>query len=167
MAELNLLVRLKVPDTIAASAEMALTDLLAHDELLKLEREELWRFSGSFDPDELLRKLLDRTSRFVNPSKHAHRPVPTLSGVEPFHQREGKGELVLVTKLDDFAGQDALSYCRNTLGLSGVTAVEYGTLWTLWLAADAPADAVEKMVDCSARRKGLLANPHAESYRVL
>jgi len=166
MAELNLLVRLKVPDTIAASAEMALTDLLAHDELLKLEREELWRFSGSFDPDELLRKLLDRTSRFVNPSKHAHRLVATLDGVKPFHQRDGKGELVLVTKLDDFAGRDALAYCRNTLGLSGVTAVEYGTLWTLWLAADAPTDAVEKMVDCSARRKGLLANPHAESYRV-
>ena len=167
MAELNLLVRLKVPDTVAASAEMALTDLLAHEELLKLEREELWRFSGDFDPDELLGKLLDRTSRFVNPSKHAHRAVASLDGAEPFHQRDGKGELVLVTKRDDFAGRDALSYCRDTLGLSGITAVAYGTLWTLWLTAAAPADAVEKMVDCSARRKGLLANPHAESYRVL
>jgi hypothetical protein len=167
MAELNLLVRLKVPDTVAASAEMALTDLLGHDELLKLEREELWRFSGDFDPNELLQQLLDRTSRFVNPSKHAHRLVATLDGVEPHHSREGQAKLVLVTKRDDFAGRDALTYCRESLGLNGITGVEYGTLWTLWLSADAPADAVEKMVDCSARRKGLLANPHAESYRVL
>jgi len=164
MAELDLLVRLKVPDTVAASARFALVELLGHAELAALDREDLWRFTGAFDPDELLAKLLKRTSRFVNPSKHAHRRVDSLAGLTP--PREGRETPVgvLVSKRDDFAGRDALAYCRNTLGLTEISGARYSTLWTLWLTGGDPEAAARKMADCSARTPGLLANPHCEVW---
>ncbi|HDR06918.1 MAG TPA: hypothetical protein ENN88_04720 [Candidatus Coatesbacteria bacterium] len=167
MAELNLLVRLKVPDTVAASARFALVELLGHTELAALDREELWRFTGGFDPDELLAELLKRTSRFVNPSKHAHRTTASLAGLAPPCEREGTPVGVLVSKRDDFAGRDALAYCRDTLALTEITGVRYSTLWTLWLEGDDPTGTARAMADCSARTPGLLANPHCEAFELI
>lgn len=164
MAELDLLVRLKVPDTVAASARFALVELLGHAELAALDREELWRFTGTFDPEKLLPELLRRTSRFVNPSKHAHRRVDSLAGPTPPRERPERPVGVLVSKRDDFAGRDALAYCRNTLGLTEITGARYSTLWTLWLTGGDPAGSARKMADCSARTPGLLANPHCEVW---
>jgi hypothetical protein len=167
MAGLDLLVRLKVPDTVAASAYFALTELLGHGDLASLDREELWRFTGTFDPDRLLRELLKRTSRFVNPSKHAHRRVSYPAGLTPPRGDGGTPVGVLVSKRDDFAGRDALAYCRDALGLVEIEAVRYSTLWTLWLSGGDPAGAARRMADCAARTPGLLANPHCETFRVV
>jgi hypothetical protein len=167
MAELDLLVRLKVPDTVAASARFALVELLGHAELVGLDREELWRFTGTFDPDGLLPKLLKRTSRFVNPSKHAHRVVGSLEGLTPPRDGTGTPVGVLVSKRDDFAGRDALAYCRDTLGLTEITGVRYSTLWTLRVTGDDPAGSARAMGDCSARTPGLLANPHCEVWELV
>jgi hypothetical protein len=167
MAELNLLVRLKVPDTVAASARFALVELLGHAELAALDREELWRFTGGFDPGKLLPELLRRTSRFVNPSKHAHRSVSSLAGLTPPCERTGTPVGVLVSKRDDFAGRDALAYCRDTLGLTEIEGARYSTLWTLWVTGGDPAGAARAMSDCAARTPGLLANPHCEEFEVL
>jgi len=167
MAELDLLVRLKVPDTVAASARFALVELLGHADLAALDREELWRFTGEFDPAELLTKLLKRTSRFVNPSKHAHRRVSSLAGLTPPREFEGTPVGVLVSKRDDFAGRNALAYCRDTLGLTEISAVSYSTLWTLWITGSDPEGSARKMADCSARRPGLLANPHCEVFELV
>ena len=167
MGKLNLLVRLKVPDTVAASAYFALFDLLGHANLVSLGREELWRFSGDFDPNDLLDELLRRTSRFVNPSKHAHRTVDSLSGMTP---SRGDGETpvgVLVSKRDDFVGRDAALYCRDTLGLSEIAEVRYSTLWTLRIEGGDPVDAARAMADCSSRTPGLLANPHCEVFELI
>ncbi|HUT99455.1 MAG TPA: hypothetical protein VM054_10320 [bacterium] len=167
MAELDLLVRLKVPDTVAASARFALVELLGHTNLSALDREELWRFTGAFDPEKLLPELLRRTSRFVNPSKHAHRRVDSLAGLTPPRDDGGTPVGVLVSKRDDFAGRDALAYCRNTLGLTEIEGARYSTLWTLWLTGGDPADSARRMADCSARTPGLLANPHCEVWELI
>ncbi|MCX7021170.1 MAG: hypothetical protein NTW26_02640 [bacterium] len=167
MAELDLLVRLKVPDTVAASARFALVELLGHANLVGLNREELWRFTGTFDPDRLLPELLRRTSRFVNPSKHAHRRAVSLDGLTPCGDGAGVPVGVRVTKRDDFTGRDALAYCRNTLGLTEIEGARYSTLWTLWIEGGDPAGAARAMADCAARTPGLLANPHCETFELL
>ena len=167
MAELDLLVRLKVPDTVAASARFALVELLGHAELAALDREELWRFSGAFDPGKLLPELLKRTSRFVNPSKHAHRRVSSLAELTPPRDNGGTPVGVLVSKRDDFAGRDALAYCRDTLGLTEIEGVRYSTLWTLWITGGDPAGAARAMSDCASRTPGLLANPHCEVWELV
>jgi len=167
MGKLNLLVRLKVPDTVAASAYFALFDLLGHTNLVSLGREELWRFSGRFDPDRLLQELLKRTSRFVNPSKHAHRTADSLDELTPPQNNGGTPVGVLVSKRDDFTGRDAAHYCRDTLGLTEIAEVRYSTLWTLLITGDDPVDAARAMADCSARTPGLLANPHCETFEII
>lgn len=167
MGKLNLLVRLKVPDTVAASAYFALFDLLGHTNLVSLGREELWRFSGDFDPSWLLPELLRRTSRFVNPSKHAHRTVDSLDELTPPQNNGGTPVGVLVSKRDDFTGRDAAGYCRNTLGLGEVDEVRYSTLWTLLLTGDDPERSARAMADCSSRTPGLLANPHCEVFQII
>ncbi|MCK4594597.1 hypothetical protein KAU45_08845 [bacterium] len=167
MGKLNLLVRLKVPDTVAASAYFALFDLLGHADLVSLNREELWRFSGDFDPTRLLTELLRRTSRFVNPSKHAHRTADSLSTLTPPRSDRGTPVGVLVSKRDDFTGRDAALYCRDTLGLTEIAEVRYSTLWTLRIEGDDPVDAARAMADCSARTPGLLANPHCEEFQII
>ncbi|MBD3401093.1 MAG: hypothetical protein GF399_12300 [Candidatus Coatesbacteria bacterium] len=164
MAELNLLVRLKTPDTVAVSARLALRELMGHAELAALEREELWRFRGDFEPAELTEELLEGSSRFVNPAKHTWRRVASLTGLEPPARRAGKAHGALVRKLDDFRGRDARAYCRNNLGLTGVEGVEYAVLWTLWLEGSAGGENLAALVDCRARDAGLLANPHCESW---
>ncbi len=167
MGRLDLLVRLKVPDTVAASAYFALSDLLGHANLVSLGREELWRFSGDFDPNDLLDELLRRTSRFVNPSKHAHRTADSLSTLTPIRSDGGTPVGVLVSKRDDFTGRDAALYCRDTLGLTEITEVRYSTLWTLMLTGDDPEGSARAMADCSARTPGLLANPHCEIFQII
>lgn len=167
MAQLHLLVGLKTPDTVAMSARMALRDLLGHDELDALHREDYWRFEGDFDPGALLETLLAASSRFVNPSKHTHRVPASLEGLGPQRRGEGVPVGVLVRKLDDFTGRDAAGYCRRALGLPEVAEVSFATLWTLWLTGDEPRESARRIADCRARRDGLLANPHCESFKLL
>ncbi|MBD3372643.1 MAG: hypothetical protein GF403_08015 [Candidatus Coatesbacteria bacterium] len=167
MAELHLLVGLKTPDTVAVSAELALRDLMGHEELVGLRREEYWHFGGDFDTAGLLDSLLLETSRFVNPAKHLHRTPPALEPPPEKNPSPGRRVGVLVRKRDDFIGRDALVYCRRTLGLGSIATLEYATLWTLTLDCAEPRAAAREIADCRARRAGLLANPQCETFELV
>jgi len=167
--EVELLVRLKIPDVTALTAANSLRRRMGYaEQLASLRRADYYRLGLNVEsPDEakaLAVELAERTNLFVNPNKHLYEVrLPEEHGAGST-QGEAYEVEVLVTDPNDGSAQGVLSALRGRLGYGDqVASLLKGVLWVLSLRADdlAQARALAEEIAVTKRiDQGLLVNPH-------
>ncbi len=185
MVDVELLVRLRIPDVVALTARNALQRRMGYaDTLADLQRADYWKLTLNVASPEdalaLATDLAENTNLFVNPNKHsytvavvprelraaaattAHRSSAPSSG--PFEVR------VLITSPDDAGGQQACQALQGRLGYGDKVAdVRKGTLWTLFIStahAEQARCIAEEMTITRRIDRGLLLNPHYQECEI-
>ncbi|MBM3498153.1 MAG: phosphoribosylformylglycinamidine synthase subunit PurS [Armatimonadetes bacterium] len=174
MIEVELLVRLKIPDVTALTAANSLRRRMGYaDSLERLRRADYYRLGLNAGTSEealaLARELAENTNLFVNPNKHAYQvrlpdaAAPASAG--PVHEVE-----VLITDPNDGSAQGALAALRGRLGFGNqVASLTKGVLWLMDLrAADhgAAKQLAEQIAVTRRIDEGLLMNPHFQECTV-
>ncbi|MCK4548360.1 MAG: hypothetical protein KAW17_13070 [Candidatus Eisenbacteria sp.] len=166
--KIALVVRLKVPDTTALSAEDVLRRKMGYgDRLGRLRREDWWLFEVDTGDGARARARVGEWARrctsLVNPNKHRAR-------VELPREKSGSGSgvRVLVRDRDDVRARSMLAFLRYSLGASDLLSLRSGTLWTVEPGAGEkdPRSLAEGIAATRSRRRGLLANPHAQTFEI-
>ncbi len=181
MYDIELFVRLKIPDVVAVTAQTTLQRRMGYAETLRrLKREDFWKITvdaaSREEAERLAVELAEKTSLFVNPNKHTYTYQVVESGAHDTDKtpspRDGTWSVrVLVTVDDDAEASLTLDALRNRLGYGHVVRnVERGTLWTLEIAADSAEAARRVAEEITVTRRvdaGLLVNPHFQEYVIL
>lgn len=175
MVEVELLVRLKIPDVTALTAANSLRRRMGYgDALVQLRRADYYRIGlnvGSAEEGRVLAtELAEETNLFVNPNKHVYElrepgTASEESGGNGTHEVE-----VLVTDPRDGSAQGALTALHGRLGYGDrVSSLVKGVLWVLCLRADS-REAAKTMAEEIALTKridqGLLVNPHFQECSI-
>lgn len=168
MVEVELLVRLKIPDVTALTAANSLRRRMGYgDTLRRLRRADYYRMGLNVETVEeglaLARELAENTNLFVNPNKHTYDlrlPEQTMAQSSgPTHEVE-----VLVTDPNDGWAQGALSALQGRLGYGQrVGSLTKGVLWVLELVVpdrEAAKVLAEEIAITRRIDRGLLVNPH-------
>ena len=177
---IELLVRLKTADTVALTAKNTLRrDLGYESALLDVRREERWVIQVQTEDMQTAEKLgreFSATRIFVNPNKQTYTLRVAESGqAKPSPQKQDEGEPyevgVIVGYYRDGKAVSARDALRHTYGYGDrIVDVERGVLWKLLLSAQS-LDSARKMAEgialTSGMDRGLLANPHSQTYIVL
>jgi len=151
--EIELLVRLVIPDTTAITAFHTLKRI-GFSQLKKLKREDYFRFKVNGSDFERMSKKLGNTDILVNANKNRFETVRDSKKPEP-----GKNEVrVLVQDVDNKDG-GMLSVLRNRLGLKELDEMEKGVLWTMEF--DRKEDKIAREI-----AEKLLSNKHYQEYRI-
>lgn len=166
--QVELLVRLKIPDVTALTAANALRRRLGYAEkLVDLKRADHYLFTveapSAEEAEAFVRQLAQKTTLFVNPNKHVFE-TRAVTGEETVAEREGTYEVRCLVRDADFDPGEGL---RDALGKMGfgesIKGLQAGTLWTLRLKAATAQQALEMARDIAvtkSRNRGLFANPH-------
>ncbi len=173
---IELLVRLKTIDTIASTAKNTLLKDMGYEgTLVDVQREEYWLIEVEVENTEEARRLGTEfatvTKTIVNPNKHTY--ILRVLGEEAKVPKEEVPYVirVLVTYREDEKARLTLDTLRNTLGYGDkVRTVKRGLLWKLVINAKDAISAkriAEEVTVARSMEKGLLANPHSQSYVLL
>tara|TARA_Y100000310_G_C20341914_1_gene650218 strand:+ start:24 stop:458 length:435 start_codon:yes stop_codon:yes gene_type:complete len=140
----ELFVRLKVVDTSALTALTAIQEM-GFTEVVGVTRDVYYAFESDSD----ISKSLLGVDVLVNANKHAARFSADVTGVG-----------VLVTDADDDCSS-LLHTLTKRLGISSITHVTRGVLWTLRFKEGVDRDAAETIA------RGLLSNEHYQKFEIL
>ncbi|MFC2075855.1 hypothetical protein ACFLT7_02105 [candidate division KSB1 bacterium] len=177
---IELVVSLRVPDVVAATALRALKDRLDFDKSLHgLRRHDYHRLEIDNGDDtrarQLARALIEKTTTFVNPNKHSYSIkldgqylVPAKSTPELPDGVRTVRFLVLPDETEDSTA--AVELLRRKLGEPAISSLSSGVLWELFIRADDDREARKTALDIAVARerdKGLLLNPHYQRYEIL
>jgi phosphoribosylformylglycinamidine (FGAM) synthase PurS component len=175
MVEVELLVKLKIPDVTALTAANSLRRRMGYaEQLVAMERADYYRLGLNVSSKEearaLATELAERTNLFVNPNKHIYE----LRLPEEQEARSAKAGAfpieVLVTDPNDGSAQGALSALRGRLGYGDkVTSLLKGVLWVLSLRAPSRDQAHALAEEIALTRRidqGLLVNPHFQQCEI-
>ena len=185
MVDVELLVRLRIPDVVALTARNALQRRMGYAGVLAdLKRADYWKLTLNVaSPQkalELATQLAENTALFVNPNKHSYsvavvprelRAAAATAGGKAAQRSDGPFAVrVLVTSPDDAGGEQACRALQDRLGFGDrVAAVQRGTLWLLSIIADSAAEArriAEEMTITRRMDQGLLLNPHYQECEI-
>src|SRR3989338_646254 len=140
MNEIELIVSLKIPDTVAITAFHTL-EKLGYNRLTKLTREDYYKFSTS-EPISKFSKKIGKVDILVNANKHK---FVVKSAKEPFEEEKKTGFIIKILVKDREDGAKALlKTLQERLGLKQIKKLEKGTLWSLHIAA--PNEDIAKMM---------------------
>ncbi|MBM3473331.1 MAG: phosphoribosylformylglycinamidine synthase subunit PurS [Armatimonadetes bacterium] len=168
MVEIELLVRLKIPDVTALTAANSLRRRMGYSEALqRLRRADYYQLGLNVATvDEALalaKELAEETNLFVNPNKHVYelrlpgQAAPESAGAT--HEVE-----VLITDPNDGSAQGALTALHGRLAYGDrVATLTKGVLWLMGLRApdrEAAKALAEQMAVTKRIDEGLLMNPH-------
>jgi len=180
MQEVEIFVAHKSWDLTALTAKHTLTHDMGYGEILhELLREDYWSIKisdrASKNIEKIAKEFISRVKLFVNPNKHNYWlrvngtfliPPPSLD-VPPDVYRVD----ILTELYDDEVAHLALQSLRTTWGYGDIIrSVRRGVIWHLFLRASSPEDAKRIADEISLTHsinKGLLINPHAQSYKIL
>ncbi|MGD9518498.1 MAG: hypothetical protein AB7W28_03195 [Armatimonadota bacterium] len=173
MHQIELLVRLKIPDVTALTTINVLRRRMGYAEILdKLDRADYYLFeveaASEEEACEIVRKLAAHTSLFANPNKHVFevrpwRPNPRLS------QHDGVYEVNCFVRSLDFDPGPGLVASLHKIGQESVRSLTTGTLWTLHLRVEDEAQArsiADEIAVTRSRSRGILMNPHYQICQV-
>jgi len=173
---IELLVKLKTIDTIASTAKNTLQKDMGYEgTLLDIQREEYWLIEVDVENIEEARKLgrefATVSKTIVNPNKHTY--TLRVVGEEPEAPEEKVPHevRVLVSYREDEKAHLMQDTLRTTLGYGDkVRTVKRGLLWKLIINAEDRISAekiAEEITVAKSMGKGLLANPHSQTYAKL
>ena len=185
MVDVELLVRLRIPDVVALTARNTLKRRMGYaDVLADLKRADYWRLTLNVASPEhalvLARDLAENTNLFVNPNKHSYsvavvpRELRAAAATDPRESAApSSGPIearVLITSPDDAGGEQACEALQGRLGYGDeVAEVRKGTLWILSINAADAAQArrlAEEMTITHRIDRGLLLNPHYQECEI-
>ncbi len=153
MADLELFVSLKIPDTTAITAFHTL-ERMGFSKLKKLSRKDYYYFDIEDDEKEFKSRIC-KVDTLVNANKHRYE----------FSLSEKKEDYavinVLVTNSDD-DGSSLISQLRS-FGIENINKASKGVLWTLGIDADKE----EAKLIAENIAKELLSNEHYQEYKLL
>ncbi len=178
---IELRVKLKTADTVALTAKNTLQRDLGYESvLMDLQREERWVIQAEAEnvqaAEEFGKELATVTKIFVNPNKHTYAlRVSESESAKPSPQERGERESyelrVIISYRQDEQAVSARDTLRNTYGFGDkIKDVGRSMLWELVLNAENPDSArkiAEEITLTSGMDRGLLANPHSQTYVVL
>jgi phosphoribosylformylglycinamidine (FGAM) synthase PurS component len=175
MVEIELLVRLKIPDVTALTAANSLRRRMGYEGgLVELRRADYYRLglnvSSADEARALATELAEQTNLFVNPNKHVYElREPGASTAEPSGNGMHDVE-VLVTDPSDGSAEGALTALQGRLGYGEqVASLVKGLLWVLRLKADDRETAKALAEEIALTRRidqGLLVNPHFQECSI-
>jgi hypothetical protein len=157
-------VTLKTPDPVAASAFGALTRRLGHEgRLVALDRAILYDLEVDDSQSSHLVPLLEHTTLLANPNKEVATLVTDPAGLLL------SGPAILIWDREGPAGAALTERIRRDHAELGTLVVRRAVLWTARFAPGVPDPeaAARALADGSTRTSGLLANPHADAFVVL
>ncbi|MCX7598484.1 MAG: hypothetical protein N2512_06395 [Armatimonadetes bacterium] len=166
--QVELLVRLKIPDVTALTAANALRRRLGYAEkLVDLKRADHYLFSveasSAEEAEAFVRQLAQKTTLFVNPNKHVFE-TRVVTGEETIVAQEGIYDVRCLVRDADYDPGEGLRNALSKLGFGDrISGLQTGTLWTLRLKATSAEDALgmaREIAVTKSRNRGLLANPH-------
>jgi hypothetical protein len=177
-----LLIRLKIPDLTALTALDAGRALLPKGfELARLVREEVVLFepaartappgaSATRELDAALANAVETSNFFVNPNKERYRLLASWERGEAWTPPEGSWG-ILTRPRGDTRDQGLLERLQREHPLAGLDAIRRGRVWWLWTkgpAGDAGREgSLEALGPVEHAGRGLLVNPHSESWLLL
>jgi phosphoribosylformylglycinamidine (FGAM) synthase PurS component len=184
---IELLIKLKTEDVTAVTARRTLTQDMGYEGVLEnLFREEYWRIEveakNSEGAENLGRELAEKRKLFVNPNKHTYKMAVSKESLAEERQdsivrkkeeqtKQGLSEVrVLVNYREDEGAILTEETLRNTLGYGDIIkGVRRGTLWALLLKTDKKkaGELAQEIILSKNMDKGLLVNPHSQSYEIL
>ncbi len=173
MYQVELLVRLKIPDVTALTASNSLRRRMGYAKVMtELKRADYYLFeidaASAEAAVEIVREIAEKTSLFVNPNKHAFE-VREQGKANEEQAEPGLFEISVLVR--DVEGDKGPGLCEalGKLGYEKVKAVQAQTMWILKIRAD-DAEAAKKVAEeiavTTSRSKGLLVNPHYQQYTV-
>ncbi|MCD6522045.1 hypothetical protein J7K56_04680 [Candidatus Calescamantes bacterium] len=177
--EIKITTRLKTYDLVALTAFYTLIeDLGLKERLRKLEREEVWKILVNCNKEEgknLAEEFTTKVKIFVNPNKHYWRvECKEESKEEGEFKGKGNGEYlveVLTWWKEDARVDSALKTLRVTWNYGDkIKEVRRGELWKLTVKAsnwEEAKEITEGIIVTKSRDKGLIINPHSQSYTIL
>ncbi|MFN0149810.1 MAG: hypothetical protein ACKVU1_03745 [bacterium] len=167
----SLRVALRGEDLAAISAFEALHERMGAHDLVSLERETVWGVelpAAGVEAAARARTALETIARetllFANPVKERWRIEEGSLALPGAPGRAVVG--LLVRDRPDRAGESRAGALRDTHGLAGAR-VSRATLWVLGLAGiarDAALARAHELGVTTARRAGLLVNPHFQDF---
>ena len=155
MANVEMIVSLKVPDNVAITAFNALKRM--GYKLKKLERADYYRFDVKADVENF-KKQISNTDILVNVNKHKYNF--NLNNKKINNNKKYKKINVLIQDLDN--GSGLLSTLKERLGFTNIKKLEKGILWTMHF--DKKVNAKKIALEIT---KNLLMNENYQKYRIL
>jgi hypothetical protein len=165
-----LLVSLKGADLWALTAYRTLTEDMGIGGLKRLERRTLWILqieAESVQEAIMKAKKVGGKKVFVNPNKHRYNIFLARESV--FGAKRQQDVWCMNALVSEKGGQE------HNLGIvqreyEGLKNIERFTLWSLFIKASTLSEAkriAEDIVVLKDRRRGLLANPFSQRYKIL
>ncbi len=164
--ELELFVTLRVVDRVALTARQTLTERLGYvDILADLRRRDYYRVAVAGEESEALgylREIAENTTLFANPNKETFEALPVQ---RPLSRDESY--VALVYPREGLFDESLCRYLAFELGYDRVVAAGRGVAWTIELAPGVDEKYAEEILVARERSRGLLLNPHAESFEIV
>ncbi len=163
--EIEVFVKLRVPDRVALTAYQALERMSYGDKLNGLRREDYYILSVDAKDEAaamaVVKSVVEDTPIFANPNKHTVR-------IE-VKQRPCSADKVFAALTYGSGGLQSeriLNRVSNA-GFDRIAAVGKGNIWYLEMAENADEEAAEDIIVTASRQHGLLINPHSEKYEII
>ena len=147
---IEMVVRLKVPDTTAITTLQTLQKL-GFNKIKDVQRADYYKFLVEGN-EEKFKNQISKVDIIVNANKHAY----------DFELKKDNKVKISVKNIDD-DGSGLLSTLKNRLGFKNVKRAEKAVMWALAIDAD---EKEAKMIAEKAA-KDLLANEHYQEYEIL
>jgi len=175
MIDVELLVKLKIPDVTALTAANSLRRRMGYeDSLVELRRADYYRIGLNVDSVgdavALATELAEDTNQFVNPNKHVYEV--RLPDAAADDSGDAGTEMVeaLVIDPNDGSAQGSLGALRGRLGYGDkVASLSKGVLWLMTLKAEnheAAKQLAEELTVTTRIDQGLLMNPHFQECTI-
>ncbi|MBI2654733.1 phosphoribosylformylglycinamidine synthase subunit PurS [Candidatus Woesearchaeota archaeon] len=147
---IEMVVRLKVPDTTAITTLQTLQKL-GFNNIRDVQRADYYRFMVEGN-EEKFKNQISKVDILVNANKHAY----------DFELKKDNKVKISVKNTDD-DGSGLLSTLKNRLGFRNIKKVEKAIMWALTIDAD--EEGAKRIADKAA--KDLLVNENYQEYEIL
>lgn len=176
MTYIQVFVTLKVPDNIALTAGHTLQNRMGYRALSSIRRSDFWQLHFPDASAEQARQrcqwLVTRTAFFMNPNKHrwelvvSDRPIEEQQTVESLFQADAS--VLVQDREDGLAETVSQALPRFFSQEERPQSLQRGVWWDLRFDPR-PQENFEALIReialTTERHKGLLANPHYQTYR--
>jgi phosphoribosylformylglycinamidine (FGAM) synthase PurS component len=146
---IELMVRLKIPDTTAMTALQTLKEM-GFSKIKDLKRSDYYKFSIEGDTEKF-KERISKADMIVNANKHSF----------DFTVNDDGSAKVKVSNFDD-DNSGLLATLRNRLGFKELKKISKCTMWNVYSDASKPETA--KLAEKAA--KDLLVNEHYQDYEL-